>query len=136
MKKKHIAQIILIFILIFILASFFVCCQNEYNNKEKSTNEGNSIKVYSESQAISLVKNRYGLNEQIARTLGFKTYAPPEYGICSANKDTDGSWNVSLKGNMGGFIDDYRMDLEYYKFEVTASVLETGFVIFSVEKID
>lgn len=69
--------------------------------------------------------------------MGFKTFSEPQFGTCSAEQNGDGSWAVTLKGNMQGYVDDYQTDFEQYKFDVTATVSKTGEVSnIDVEKVE
>ena len=100
---------------------------------------GSNQKITSSSEAISAVKNylpgtSFSLEQRIAGALGFKNFYDPKYGTSSANQNSDGSWEVTIKGSMTGYVDDYHDDLKSYKFEVSATVSETGRVSISVRK--
>lgn len=105
-----------------------------------SSNSGGSKQsITSSSQAISAVKNymsgtSLSLEQRIAGALGFKNFYDPQYGTSSADQNSDGSWDVTIKGSMTGYVDDYHDDLESYKFEVSATVSESGSVSISVRK--
>ena len=91
----------------------------------------------SEAQVIAEVKNYgLGLDQRIASSLGYKEFYDPDYGTASATKNDDGSWSVSIKGSMFGYVDDYHSQLENYKFEVSATVTEDGDVTVRVRKVD
>jgi len=103
------------------------------------SNGGSDKRVTSESQAIYEVKNymhgtSFSLEQRICGALGFKNFYSPDYGTSSATKNSDGSWDVTIKGSMTGYIDEYHNDLETYKFEVSATVQESGNVSISVSK--
>ena len=102
-------------------------------SNSSSSNSGSSYNSYndtvsSESEAINKVKNYYFTEDYIAKELGFNSFYSPDYGVCDASQKFDGSWEVKLKGNMSGYIDDYNSEFRNYDFSVTATVSETGSV--------
>ena len=95
-----------------------------------------SASVVTSSQAISAVQYSFGLEQKIARELGFNNFYSPDFGVGDATEKGDGSWKVTLKGSMGGYVDEYVDDFESYKFKVTADVSKYGWVDnIRVEKI-
>jgi GGDEF domain-containing protein len=99
-------------------------------------NPGHSTKKVIE-QAISAVKNYgLGLDQRIATSLGYKEFHDPDYGTTSATKNEDGSWSVTIKGSMFGYVDEYHSQLENYKFDVSATVTEDGEVTVRVSKVN
>lgn len=112
----------------------FASCGSDSDN-----GEGSGKQITTSSQAISEVKNymsgtSFSLEQRIAGTLGFNNFYNPQYGTSSATQNSDGSWNVTIKGSMTGYIDEYHDDLESYKFEVSATVSKSGSVSISVRK--
>ena len=104
-----------------------------------SSSTSSTQKIETSSQAINKVKNymsgtSFSLEQRIAGALGFNNFYDPQYGTSSATQNSDGSWNVTIKGSMTGYVDEYHDDLESYKFEVSATVSETGSVSISVRK--
>ena len=87
--------------------------------------------ITTESQAIAAVKNEgyddYNVAEQaIARKLGFNQFYSPDYGVCEAEQQNDGSWEVTLNGSMSGYNDEYHSDFDTMKFTLTATVTSDG----------
>lgn len=103
------------------------------SNSSNSDSSYSDTKIEYSSQAISTVKNYMlgtflSVEQQIAGELGFNNFYSPDYGVETASQNYDGSWDVTLKGKMSGYIDEYRDNFESYKFEVTAEVSEYGAV--------
>ena len=122
MKKA--VRILSVVMALAICLSCFVGCSSSSSSESKT-------KIKTSSEAISEVKGyAYGtdwsLNNQIARKYGFKSFSAPNYGTCTATQKADGSWEVSIKGNMIGYTDDYNSNLEKYNFDVYATVTEEG----------
>ena len=86
-------------------------------------------KIKNSYDAIDVVKEYHFTESEIARELGFNSYYDPEYGTSTASQNEDGSWDVTLKGNMSGYIGDYHDNFETYRFVVTAEVSEHGYVV-------
>ncbi len=104
-----------------------------------SSSTSSTQKIETSSQAINKVKNylsgtSFSLEQQIAGALGFNNFYDPQYGTSSARQNSDGSWDVTIKGSMTGYVDEYHDDLKSYKFEVSATISETGRVNISVRK--
>ena len=131
---KNAVKIISVVMVLLMCILCFAGCGND------SSNDGDSGKqITSSSQAISKVKNymsgtRFSLEQRIAGALGFNNFYAPQYGTSSATQNSDGSWDVTIKGSMSGYLDEYHDDLESYKFEVSATVSESGSVSISVRK--
>ena len=66
----------------------------------------------------------------------FKQFYDPDYGTCAATENSDGSWNVTLNGNMTGYTDDFNSKFEIKKFTVTAKVSSNGDFRVSVTEVD
>lgn len=104
------------------------------SNSSDSSNSGSSYsntKIEYSSQAINAVKKyltgtSFSVEQRIAGTLGFKQFYSPDYGSETAKQNYDGSWEVTLKGKMSGYVDEYHDDFKSYKFEATAKVSEDG----------
>ena len=104
-----------------------------------SSSSGSNESITTSSQAISAVKNympgsALSLNQKIAGALGFKNFHDPQFGTSTATQNSDGSWDVNIKGNMSGYVDDYHDVFESYNFEVDATVSENGMVSISAKK--
>lgn len=114
---KRIISLLLVFATIFTLCA----CSNGKDEDKKKT-------IDSSGSAIAAVKS-YALTEgRIANGIGFKTYVKGKtnYGSTSANKNEDGDWEVTLKGSMWGYTDEYQNDLDYRAFTCTAIVSKDG----------
>lgn len=122
---------------IFAVVMLVLCvagCGNSTSKEEETTES-----ITTSSQAISAVKNYasgspFGLEQRIASSLGFKNFYEPKFGTSDAVQNTDGSWTVTMKGSMSGYVDEYHNDFETYKFEVSATVSATGSVNIRVSK--
>lgn len=102
-------------------------CSCSSGSSGNSTYDSDKIKYSSE--AVKVVKEWSYTEREIARELGFNSYYDPEYGTSTASQNEDGSWDVTLKGNMSGYIGDYHDNFETYRFVVTAEVSEHGYVV-------
>ena len=131
--KNAVKTISVVMVLLMCILSFAGCGND-------SSNDGDSGKqITTSSQAISEVKNymsgtSFSLEQRIAGELGFNNFYDPQYGTSSATQNSDGSWDVTIKGSMSGYVDEYHDDLESYKFEVSATVSESGSVSIYVRK--
>lgn len=115
-----------------IIGSLYACGNGSSGNSSYSDSDDVS-KIETSYAAIRAVKNYMSgtflsVEQQIASKLGFKNFYSPDYGTETATQNYDGSWNVTLKGKMSGYTDEYHDDFESYKFEVTAEVSEYGTV--------
>lgn len=84
-----------------------------------------------ESEAVDAVKNNVfgGMNlteQSICRELGFKQFYTPDYGTYDAEQKEDGSWEITLRGSMSGYLDDYHSDFDTKKFELVATAEYSG----------
>lgn len=103
------------------------------SNSTNSSNSYSDTKIEYSSEAIRAAKNYmsgtfFSVEQQIAGELGFNNFYSPDYGTETAKQNYDGSWDVTLKGKMSGYIDQYHDVFKSYKFEVTAEVSEYGTV--------
>lgn len=101
------------------------------DERDEQVEETAEPAITTESQAISAVKNDgysdYNITAQaIARKLGFNQFYDPDYGVCEAEQNSDGSWSVTLNGSMSGYTDEYHSEFEKMKFKVTAEVSPDG----------
>ena len=126
-----------------ILASLmlcFLCACGSASNTDYNSNKSDTEKITTSSQAINAVKNYmsgspFSLEQEIAAALDFNNFYPPDYATSSATQQNDGSWDVTIKGKMSGYVDEYNDDFETYKFEVSATVSESGRVRISARKV-
>ena len=131
---KNTAKTISVVMVLLTCILCFAGCGND------SSNDGGSSKqITTPSEAISEVKNflsgtSLSLKHRIAMELGFNNFYDPQYGTSSATQNSDGSWDVTIKGSMSGYVDEYHNNLKSYKFEVSATVSESGKVSISVKK--
>lgn len=128
---KRITKPIKTIFILLILMLCFVGCKNSYGVKEIAT----------PSRAIKQVKNYMGgtdfsLEQRIAGTLGFNNFHNPKYSSSSATKNSDGSWDVKIKGSMSGYVSDYNNKFKTYNFEIRATVWEPGNISISIQKMN
>lgn len=109
---KKIVALLLVFVMVFALCA----CGGSTVDSNKITNE---------NQAINTVKGWYDTPDRICDALGFVMYANPDYGVCSANQNSDGTWDVVLKGKMTGSMNETKTDIRVYGFEFKVSGLES-----------
>ena len=117
---KRIMAILLLLVIVF---TFVACGERENTSTEEK------ISITYAGAAIDRAKNGDGFSSasfEISWDLGFKEYYKPDWGTCNAEKNADGSWKVTLKGKMSGYIDDYHDEYESYTFEYTVTVEENG----------
>lgn len=118
-------------LILLILVLCFVGCKNSYGVKQIAT----------PSRAINHVKNYMGgtsfsLEQRIAGTLGFNNFNNPKYSSSSATKNSDGSWDVIIKGSMSGYASEYYNKFKTYNFEIRATVWEPSNISISIQKIN
>lgn len=130
--KIQMKKIIFLLCMSLICVSCFAGCGNNSakENIENDTTTSEDV-ITSEDEAISAAKNFKYTGDHIANELKFKTYYPPDYGICEAVDDGD-YWTVILKGNMSGCRDEYNDKKENSKFYVKAIVYKNGNVTVGV----
>ena len=129
---KTLKRVFCLMLVLLIISSMCACSQESSENTSHSDGQYSST-IDSSSDAIKAVKNymsgtALSVEQQIAAKLGFNNFYSPDYGTQTAEKSYDGSWEVTLKGKMSGYTDDYRNDFETSNFEVTAKVSEYGAV--------
>lgn len=115
---------------------FVDCGNNNYNydsNYDSSYDSeysgGSTTTSITRSQAISYAKNSSTVQNKIANLYGLKFYYTPDWGIATATKQSNGDWEVVIKGNISGYTDDYKTDYVYdKKFTVTVTVYSFGYV--------
>ena len=126
---KFLKKAMCLFIAMLMICSLCACGSSSSASDEK--------KIETSNQAINAVKESgMGIDQKIARILDFTEFYDPDYGTTTASQNSDGSWTVVLKGSMMGYVDEYKSDLKSYKFEVKATVTETGEVTSFVEKVN
>ena len=134
---KRIYKLVSFILIILMLGISLLGCNGDsdsYSYYDDYSDYSDNTGIKYSSQAIQAVKND-NLEQRIANALGFKKFYSPEYGTSSAEKNYDGSWDVTIKGNMSGYVDDYHDDFESYKFLVDATVYESGSVTIYVKKV-
>lgn len=100
---------------------FALCACGDANT---SSTKDKTIKT--EEQAIGRVKAGYNTSNYIALGLGFTFYSSPDYGVCSATQNEDGSWDVVLKGNMTGSLNEKKTNVKKYGFEYKITISPEG----------
>ena len=108
-------------------------CGSGGSGNSSYSDSDNVSKIETSSAAIRAVKNYMSgtylsVEQQIAAKFGFNNFYSPDYATETANQNYDGSWDVTLKGKISGYTDEYNDDFETNKFEVTAEVSEYGTV--------
>jgi hypothetical protein len=131
LKMERITKPTIITVILLISVLCFIGCKNSYGTKEIAT----------PSRAIKQVKNYMGgtdfsLEQRIAGTLGFNNFHNPKYSSSSATKNSDGSWDVKIKGSMSGYVSDYNNKFKTYNFEIRATVWEPSNISISIQKIN
>ena len=135
-EKKYKKKRFIILAVIVVLFLAFNIFGGDSSDDSYSGSSGSSSysAIETSSDAISKAKNTYNLDQRIAGALGFKQFYQPDFGTSSA-KEVNGTWKVTLKGKMSGYIDDYQSDFETYKFEAVVTVSSGGTgVVTSVRK--
>lgn len=130
---KMTKRVVCLMLALLLLGSLCACGKKSSGSSSSGGSSSSVTKIESSSAAIRAVKNymsgtALSVEQQIAAKFGFKKFYSPDYGTETAKKNYDGTWEVTLKGKMSGYIDDYLDDFETYKFEVTAKVSEYGLV--------
>lgn len=118
-----IKRILLVGLAIMIVCSLYACDNNDSDIPDVIYPE-----VDSSSFAISCVKNDEYVKQMIAQRLSFNYFFAPRYGQSTADENSDGSWTVTVKGTMQGYIDEYHRELKTYSFEATATISRQGVV--------
>ena len=88
-------------------------------------------------RAISIAKNDYWVQNRILDCWNLEFAYEPNWGSCTAEQDADGTWIVTLKGNISGYTDEYKKNFISNKaFESTVKVNSEGEVKYtSVDKV-
>ena len=127
---KTIIRITSIALVMLICAWCFVGCgSDESKDKGITTAEDAIYKAQTDGVRFCSLEN------EIASALGFKKYDSPNYGTCSALQNSDGSWDVTLKGTMRGSVDDYNETRKTYKFEANVKIKTDGRMSCSAKKV-
>ncbi len=98
---------------------------NDFNYSSGST----TTSITTRSQAISYAKSNSTVQNKIANLYDLKFYYTPDWGTATAEKQSNGDWEVVIKGTISGYTDDYKTDFVYdKKFTVTVTVYSFGYV--------
>ena len=89
-----------------------------------SSHSNTSKEITSEGEAIAIAKNEASWS--IICDAGIKYSDGFKWGACTASKQSDGSWKVTLKGNVYGYADDYKNKYVAYTFDAQCVVTKTG----------
>ena len=103
----------------FVLLITLCSCGNSSSSSSVNT-------IDSESEAIAAVKDSFNIEQRIASAAGFAWFGNPDYGTSQAEEKGDGYWRVTIKGNLSGYTDEYKTDLDIKKFTVAATVDSEG----------
>ena len=126
MKAKKIIAAIVIVSCITNAIIFSSCSSTKEDDYSSSNNNYSTITTISESEAISIAKQSSKVQNKIADYWDMKFFYTPDWGTCTARK-VGGDWDVTLKGNISGYTDDYKKDFIYDKtFKVTVTVSSSG----------
>ena len=111
---------------------FAGCSNNSYNydsSYDSDYSGGSTTTSITRSQAISYAKSSSTVQNKIASLYGLKFYYTPNWGTTTAAKQSNGDWEVLIKGTISGYTDDYKTDFVYNKkFTVTVTVYSFGYV--------
>ena len=129
---KMIKRVLCLMLVLLTIGTLCACGRGRSGNSSYS-NSDNVSKIETSSAAIRAVKNYMSgtylsVEQQIAAKFGFNNFYSPDYATETAKQNYDGSWEVTLKGKISGYTDEYNDDFETNKFEVTAEVSEYGTV--------
>lgn len=111
---------------------FVDCSNNNYNydsSYDSDYSGGSTTTSITRSQAISYAKSSSTVQNKIANLYGLKFYYTPNWGTTTATKQSNGDWEVVIKGTISGYTDDYKTDyVSDKKFTVTVTVYSFGYV--------
>lgn len=121
-------------LLLALVMSFALCACNRSDEKADSANNEEEIvemREITESEAVDAVKNDVfgGTNmteQSICSALGFKQFYTPDYGTYDAVQNENGTWEITLRGSMSGYVDDYHSEYETKRFELVATARYSG----------
>lgn len=127
MKKTSKSNVKRIISIVLAIACLSALCINLIGCKEEKSES--TKKSISEEKAISIAKESEHVQNKIADAYGIKFYMTPSWGTCTATLAEDGDWEVTLKGKIMGYTDDYKENMVYDKiFTATVSVSSSGYV--------
>lgn len=119
MYKKATKRIVSILCTIVLILSLISCSSDpveDYENNEE----------VSSSTAIYLAQKSTKVQNAIADLYGLKTFYEPNWGNCTYKADFDSyCWEITLKGNISGYTDDYRTNFVHDK-KFSAIVIVTA----------
>ena len=112
-KGDKIMKKVIIILLVTLIAIFLTGCNNNsmdnYSPSLTSVSNVSNKKGYSE--AIQEAKEKQLTQYSIATQAGIKISPRIDWGTCTAvRNEEDTGWNVTLKGNVSGYRDDYKTD--------------------------
>ncbi len=112
-------KIIFILIAVALMFSLFSCGVGD--------NEETVVSGYT---AVAIAKNSSYVQNQIASKYGLEIFYTPEWGTCTYDSNDSGTWNVTLKGTISGYTDEYKSDFEWdLKFTAYVTVSSKGNVL-------
>ncbi len=124
--KKVIYTICIISVMTMSIFTLSGCSENNSSDSSSSS----SPKILTSSDAIKTIQTMRGLEYKVGLSKPvYKSYNPPVFGTCTADKRPDGSWDVVLNGTMTGYTDDYKDEFHKKRFTATAIVEEDGTVL-------
>ena len=105
-------KVIIILLVTLIAISLTGCNNNSRDNYSPSlTSVINVSNRKGYSEAIQEAKEEQFTQYSIATQAGIKTSPRIDWGTCTAvRNEKDTGWDVTLKGNVSGYRDDYKME--------------------------
>lgn len=129
---------LIVLVVLFVLV---VVASDKVDRPTAGTDTGSSdvgVAITTESEAVKaadkyMAQNKAYINQLLADKLGYETFYDPQYGgkdVVSRN----GHWNITYYGNMTGYLDKYKTNIEMFKIEVLLTVKENGDITVNVFK--
>ena len=126
MRKNIYYKLISAFIILCIFSVGLVGCKSKESFDYDYDYDYDYDASLSESEAISRAKNSNEVQNKIADYYDLKFYYKPDWGSSKAVRMNSG-WEVTLKGNISGYTDDYKTDFDYDNtFRVTVFIYDDG----------
>ena len=129
---KKILKVCLAVLLCMAMIAVLPSCQSSDDNDDDYSYDGEKYeaKTITKAEAIEKAQKSSKVQNAIANAWGLKQYYVPNWGVCSAEKSGD-DWDVTLKGNISGYTDEYQKDFVYDKgFSVKVTVSSSGTVTY------
>ena len=126
---KNVIKIILSVLLLVVCLSCVAGCNNTPNKYDSEYSGESTTTSITRSQAISYAKSSSTVQNKIAKLYNLKFYYTPDWGTTTATEQSNGDWEVVIKGTISGYTDDYKTNFVYNnKFTVIVTVYSFGYV--------